>query len=377
MSDTSSFLRPLLDLVREEYRSGLEPSELSAAFFAALPAAQRSALQDWIAEILTSVLRGRGLAEAPGAVLGHPGYASLLPGRGGEAGGCALHDLTQDLLEEIFGGRRLLSLVRSSEDPAWNPDPMVRRMARNFVHDLQRRADPLGAAIFDGLRRATNLNEGAEWARWCEDRIVLARQDSSLALVREAAPEPSEIRLAFRAAGALEALRSKTLLYYGGGEERDGQVRRVHLRSRTIDLELLGGLAALRGAEVVTLTLSRLVEALRAELPEGRLGQAGGASELQLKLHAAPATEADPEEGDGLLARLEAAIGAARMRPAVAERLLRIVRAMAQAVEDGADPWDAVRQLGIPKQTLADSMARLRELTARLEGGGDSSGIQG
>ncbi len=377
MSDPTSFLRPLLDLVREAHRSGLEPSELSEAFFAALSAEQRSGLQHWIAELLTSVLKGRGLAEAPGAVLGHPGYASLLPSSSEEAGGSALHDLTQDLIEAIFGSRRLHSLVSSSENPAWNPDLMARRMTKNFVHDLQRRADPLGAAIYDGLKRAAGLEEAAGWVSWRDDRILLARRDASLALVREVAPEPSEIRLAFRAAGALEELRSKALRYFGGGEECDGEVRRVHLRSRQIDQQLLNGLDALRGVDAVTLKLSRLVEALRAELPDGRLGQVGGASELLLEVQAAPERQPASEEGGGLLLQLEAAIEAARMRPVVAQRLLRIARAMAQAVEDGADPQDALRQLGIPKQTLSDSMARLRELTARLAGGDSSPGIRG
>jgi len=363
--------------VRESYRSGTSPEVLSTEFFAVLDGEQHIELREWVAGRLTSVLKRRGLTSAPGALLGHDGYATLLPRSGGDPDDCALHDLTQDLMVTVFGTRRLVSLLRSSEDPAWDPDVMVRLMAKNYVHDLQRRGDPLGAAIYDGLQRAAQLEEARDWVQASGECLVLARQEASLSLLRDEEPGIEEIRAAFGSAGALDELRAKAAAYFGGSEEPDGEPRRVHLRSRTIDLQLLSGLAALRGAVVVTIPVSRLVEALRAELPDGRPGHVGGAAELLLEMLPSRLAEPSLREGSSFLERLRRALEGANLRPKVRERLLRILHAIAQAVEDGTDPHDAVRQLGIPKQTLSDAMARLRELAARLLTEDGPPGISG
>ena len=363
MSSTGSFLRPLLDLVRERGESDRLVAAGSAGLLSVLGEARSLALCEWLCDLLRSVIQRRGLAASPGALLGHPGYATLLPSSDSED--CALHDLTQDLVEEMFVGSRLRALLRGCEDPDWDPDLMARRITKNFVHDLQRRGDPIGAAIYDGLQRATSLEEARGWAQWCDDHILLARQHEELTLVRDREPECAEIEAAFGRAGSLEELGAKVLRYYGGGEEREGTVARVHLRSRKIDQQLLGGLAELRGSDEVVLPISRLVEVLRGGLPDGRPSQVGGESEYLLESLPGRGEPAEPREASTLSERVDAAILAANLRPRVVERLLLINRAMYQAIEDGKDPLDAVRMLGIPKQTLSDSMARLRELTQR------------
>ncbi len=99
-------------------------------------------------------IRRRGLRDASPGVLGLVGYqrwwASAPTAGNGE--GDALEELTTDCYVYVFIDR-LRSLMAQLEAKG-NVDGLVRRNVRNFVHDRQKRNDPLGFRVFRVFRRA-------------------------------------------------------------------------------------------------------------------------------------------------------------------------------------------------------------------------------
>lgn len=114
--------------------------------------------------LLSIEIRRRGLSGASPSVLGLVGYqywqrvgSVSFPG-GGE--GDALEELTVDCYVYIFIDR-LRSLLAQLKVRG-NIDGLVRRNVRNFVHDTQKRHDPMGFRIFQVFRRVVKecVDEG-------------------------------------------------------------------------------------------------------------------------------------------------------------------------------------------------------------------------
>lgn len=99
-------------------------------------------------------IRRRGLRDASPTVLGLVGYqrwwATPSAAAGGE--GDALEELATDCYVYVFIDR-LRSLMAQLKAKG-NVDGLVRRNVRNFVHDRQKRNDPLGFRVFRAFRRA-------------------------------------------------------------------------------------------------------------------------------------------------------------------------------------------------------------------------------
>lgn len=109
---------------------------------------------------LQSEIRRRGLQEASPSVLGLVGYQrwTMGPGHGGMAQGeqDALMELTTDCYVYIFIDR--LRSLRAQLKVKENVDGLVLRNVRNFVHDAQKRHDPLGFRVFQVFRRAVEMS---------------------------------------------------------------------------------------------------------------------------------------------------------------------------------------------------------------------------
>lgn len=106
-----------------------------------------------LAQVLRREMQRRGLWSAPPTFLGTYGWQSWRqPG--------ALDDVTNQCFTYVFV-QRLRSLKAQLEIKD-NIDGLVFRNVRNFLHDLQKRHDPVGYRAYEILRRAveTALEEG-------------------------------------------------------------------------------------------------------------------------------------------------------------------------------------------------------------------------
>ncbi len=104
-----------------------------------------------LGRVLRSELRKRGLWDSPPSYLGVVGWESWRQGEAGDGGG-PLEDLLADCYSFIFI-RRLASL-KAQLKVKLNVEGLVFVNIRHFLHELQKKHDPLGFRVFEILRAA-------------------------------------------------------------------------------------------------------------------------------------------------------------------------------------------------------------------------------
>ncbi len=132
---------------------------------------------------LVSELKKRGLLGTPPSYLGVYGYSSW---RQAEVGGEALEELLAGCYAHIF--IRRLGGLKAQLKAKPNIEGLVFLGIRNFLHDTQKKHDPLGYRIFDVLQRALcdALDDG-ELVRLAGDRRLC--NDTVLGFDVDADPE--------------------------------------------------------------------------------------------------------------------------------------------------------------------------------------------
>lgn len=340
---SSSFWRAPLLRIQEEVEAGVEGRDLHWAFRGRLGVEGSAAANEWLAGYLWKELRRRRLIDVPGQRLGERfAHYSTTDARD--------EDLRAELLdacfERVFSAGRLRTYVAACADPDWDPDPMIQRNARNFLHELQRAGDPGGTALFDGLRNAAASPERLSAGTYCPDtRTLILASPTGVA-------DPDRVRDCFERTGALEPLLEKL-------EQRLSGPTHAQLRGVQIEAALALGLTALQAEACGSITIDELVRELRPLLPaEGRR------AELHDNL---PAVEASTGFDAGVLLELEDdATCAVERAPGLQLRtrghLLELLRTICSAVRDGRDPELAARELGWAKQSLFDRRRRLTEV---------------
>ncbi len=147
------------------------------------PPDEESFEEVWAAlgRVLISELKKRGLWDSPPSYLGVYGYESW------RSAGQEQHGLISEALEELLAGcyshifiRRLGGLEAQLKVKP-NIEGLIFLGVRNFLHDAQKRHDPLGFRIFDVLRRA----------------LIAALADGELVLLRGGRKLRNETVLAF------------------------------------------------------------------------------------------------------------------------------------------------------------------------------------
>lgn len=206
-----------------------------------------------LAGMLRKELKRRGQWLAPPSYLGVYGWASW-----DEPG--ALEDLTSACYAYTFVTR--LRALRAQLRVKPNIDGLVFRNVRNFVHDRQRRHDPLGYRAWEVVRAAveTALADGA--LHLLSDGPAV--DDDTLLAVRPGAdprqPDPDEASRRRQAIRALVAQWTGDLLpdlVTARGRQRDG-----------VAAELAVRLPALAGEGVEVFRFRDLLGPLRAHLRE-------------------------------------------------------------------------------------------------------------
>ncbi|MDP9120328.1 MAG: hypothetical protein M3O15_03010, partial [Acidobacteriota bacterium] len=100
---------------------------------------------DALRQLLVSELKRRGLSTLPPAFLGIYGYAAW-------ADGDALEELVADCFLFVFGER--LRSLKAHLHFMPNVEGLIVRSVRNFLHETQKRHDPVGFRVFTVLRNA-------------------------------------------------------------------------------------------------------------------------------------------------------------------------------------------------------------------------------
>ncbi len=143
--------------------------------------------------VLVSQMRRRGLWRSPPSFLGIPG-ASWLDG--------SLDELVSDAYVFIF--IRRLRGMRNQQRLKGNIRPMVILNVKNFLTELQMKADPLGYRVFGRLRKAVeqaverqevlvlNGEEGAEKPRLNNGSLIGFRQEAAMTATRADLAEPAQ-----------------------------------------------------------------------------------------------------------------------------------------------------------------------------------------
>ncbi len=132
---------------------------------------------------LTGELRKRGLLGSPPSYLGVYGHDSW---RRAETGDGALEELLADCYTHIF--IRRLGGLKAQLKAKPNIEGLVFLGIRNFLHDAQKKHDPLGYRIFDLLQRALRAAlAGGELVLLAGDRRL--RNDTVLGFDAGADPE--------------------------------------------------------------------------------------------------------------------------------------------------------------------------------------------
>jgi len=303
-----------------------------------------SRADQWLAEKLWNEIQRRGLVDQPGNRLGPKFALYTRIARDDD-------ELTSDLLgaafERAFSSGRLRRYVHDCANPDWNPDIMITTNLKHLVHELQQAGDPGGTALYDGLKRAAQLESVARVVRFDEAQGTLQ--------FRTAEDGALDTRVLLRCFEGEYAVRKLNLKLQ---ERLDGN-ERTHLRGDEISAELGRGLVAAAREAGGRISVADAVRALRPLLIAERRRE-----DLTPELPTLPGGDSTGLEA---FARLgERAFDAVRRAPGLQQRtcehLLALLGAICTAMDDGRDPQQAVRELGWKKQSLFDRFARLREV---------------
>ena len=334
--------------------------------------------------LLHREIRRRGLRDTSPSVLGLVGYRrwwgsspSLPMAERGE--GDALEELAVDCYVYIFIDR-LRSLMAQLKAKG-NIDGLVQRNVRNFVHDRQKRNDPLGFRVFHIFRRAAEESIAErrlfvldEHRRFYNDTLLGFTPDSKAS---DAATE--RIDLTPIVARWNDALLSELMTARGprlGSVVQEFQVR----------------LLALEGEGLRSFRCRDIIEPLKADARKrwATLWCHGAGSQLigdeaQLPMAATSEIESDLDEREGFRTlsacierRLEASGGQLRTRRHLLKLWDYLKKFAMSDVDDGRDgiSWkleeedlpshrELSRTLDIPRERFPDLLATIRRATQK------------
>lgn len=341
-----SFWRARLSCIEERVSAGVAGVELHWAFRSELASSGLDAAEGRLGRSLWKELRRRGLVSAPGSRLGErfEHYAAIDPH---DEDLCA--ELFAACFERVFSAARLRKYVEVCADPGWNPDLMILRNLGNFVHELQRKGDVAGTALFEGLIRAAQHADSVGAVTYCHaSRRVSFGTESN-------GPDEALVRECFEDSAALAGLNARLRSRFSGGG-------RTQLRVAEVHADLWRGLAELARVSKGSATIDDLVRALRVDLvsaprPDGLDVEDFG--------HVRDSSGVPCESEDFYVAARCAVERAQGLQARARESLLELLDAIWTAAQAGREIAEAMKQLGWAKQTLSDRRRRLEEVLAR------------
>jgi hypothetical protein len=313
-----------------------------------------------LGELLRQRMRRRGLLSAPPAFLG-------CGGPNWNQGDTWDELLTDCYLYAFLESGRLEALQNHLTDFP-TIDGLIRRNVDQFLLERQRRNDPIGRAVYGNVEGAVGL---ARSAGLVTAEGLDGHRLTSQCIIRFGGAAPAS------AAMAPEMIRQAVATAPGWSDVLPHLVRTTEAGQEWVlgllqSLRATGAGAVLAGDLIAALAApARSDWAARHAVPSSETAFEGQDEAVRLVRTLRPDTSAeDREQWEWIKREVAREIETLDRQQRVRERLARIFAGVVAAVEaSGPEPVrqaDLVRGLDVPRATLSDDFAILREIVTRV-----------